>query len=345
MVKVLRFGFDGGPWHFTATHARKLADIDVHRDCGEWCAAFTLSTPDLPLVFFGTEGFDHGYALVHDAGDLWHYMQCAAVIDSNSQDRTCCANSAGWGSCPWYYPDCFGQDPHGYCEDRKDTDTGKQLAAGCGANVHTLWEHLREINATKAEVDTCEGDAIREKRCAVCLEPQWCNDDTYLGGGYHRQSKTPRDWMERFVHSETARKDFMPGWLVQSRQCLWQRSQKEDFIQVSRLYNMHLKEKGIPGELKAIENEVNMYVGENDGGVSEAAMRSLVGIFYLEDFSDWGDKDRAIELAQKLRSFGKDIPVFSIRAEQPRSLRRWDPAIPTNLTAPPYNLKQIWPEE
>ena len=129
-----------------------------------------------------------------------------------------------------------------------------------------------------------------------------------------------------------------------TRQCVWKPSRKEVFIEAARLFHLDLQRNGIPNDIGPIENEVNVYVGKDDGGVSTNAMRSMLGIILLRNgMSQGGDEGNAVALAKKLGRLGKRVPVFELTVEYPHNLHMWDSSKDVDLTAKPYSLWQIWP--
>jgi hypothetical protein len=339
----------GGAWHDAALGAVDLSDVPVDTDCGRWCAAYSLLTPQLPIALFDVK---NAYVLVHDAGPLFPRAQCAAVVDANTLDRSCCSNSAFYGTCPWYFPNCFGNDAAGYCAAGTAGSVHKALAAGCAANVHTIKDHLDEIRASPSVRATCDTDGVESGRCAVCREPQWCDDPGYLGGS-HAQSPSPEKWIKRFLNPprrvaatsgayKGSPPEWRPGWFVQSRQCRWKPTQKETFIATARQFAQRMQSRGILEDLPVIENEVNFYVGKGDGGLGAAAMSSLRAIFLPRGLTGHWARRRAMQLAAHLRDRGLDIPVYEITIEQRRSLHLWDPAHDVDLEdASSYRLMEV----
>jgi len=86
-----------------------LATFPLQNDCGKWCSAFTLLTPDLPMTIFGSaRSQDSGVGLLYEpTPKVWQHVQCASVTDSNMcvlQVRTAHAvhamraTTARWGA-------------------------------------------------------------------------------------------------------------------------------------------------------------------------------------------------------------------------------------------------------
>ena len=68
-------------------------------------------------------------------------------------------------------------------------------------------------------------------------------------------------------------------------------------------------------DLYTVENEVNMYVGEGDRGIQKALMKNLLGLVYDKTNGIPSDLAALYRLADKLRSLGKDVPIFEFESE------------------------------
>lgn len=126
LVKVL-----GGSSHAALLRARSLEEMPLAAtDCGQWCAAYTLLHPRLPVSVFDG-GFK--YVLMHDARPMWDLMQCSAVVDSNSEDRSCCSRNRQ--GCDWPGHDqCHGDDVAGYCAAEPDPQVCQIWGGGDGGS-------------------------------------------------------------------------------------------------------------------------------------------------------------------------------------------------------------------
>ena len=140
---LLVHGFTGA-YKSLLMSAHDRANIPLDADCGERCSAFGFLHPELPLGVYGIglPGWEGGWFTVHRAGeaDGWRAVECAAVVDSNSGNRACCACFES-EFCPWQ--GSINWRDSGYCHDACHDYTNaseicKALAAGCGANLRDM---------------------------------------------------------------------------------------------------------------------------------------------------------------------------------------------------------------
>lgn len=310
--------------------AQSLHDVELDRDCGQHCIAFSLLHPTLPIQPYCPEC----PTLVFAANaDLWSYVQCAAPTDSGTAYRSCCSCLWRRGDDPKWCPirglDRFDQ---GYCraactEDPTD-ELCHQLAAGCS---HSVWNtRNREFGAR-----ACSDDAVRGGDCGLCSEPAWCDDDG-RPTAYGNPITTPQQWMDRFmVHASN----------TQHHQCKFKRSQKSAFVATTHAAMARLKahwRNGWGPEGGALPwNEVNMYSGPGDGGLQAALMRNLVGVMTMR--RGRGDDDIR-RIARRLAELGLEVPTFEmdIEGNPPfnSQLRSWRPQARISLERAPHRLRQ-----
>ena len=310
-------------WKTAALATTSLEQFPVELDCGRWCTAYTLLSPELPVSVFSGDGNDgYGIALVHAAGgELWdNFVQCAAVVDSISAQRSCCACAEQW-NCPWKGMDAADS---GYCRAAcgggAPSDTCKQLSAGCGVSG---WD-IRD-----GKWNQCSNTSLMSGRCELCMHPLWCDDDSSFG--YAGRIKTEKDWIDEFLYDRT-----------RARQCKFKPSQREQFIRTTTRYLEVMHERNLFGGLPDVENEVNMYVGPGDGGTAAALMRSLVGLVYIRTQGKPSDLDFLKKLGLHMRTqLGLDVPLFGLSAERVRYVEHWRRGVPTDLLAAPYSLEPI----
>ena len=145
LIKVLN-----GPAHGALLSSRSLGDVPLAAaDCGPWCAAYSLIHPDLPLSVFDG-GFR--YILMHDAAEMWQHVKCSAVVDSNSEDRSCCSRNRG--GCDWPgHNECNGDDVAGYCS--KEHDPEVRVAVG-----YALWGPVDRALETHINLRSTLNDCI-----------------------------------------------------------------------------------------------------------------------------------------------------------------------------------------
>jgi len=308
---------------------------EIETDCGRWCSAYTFLHNSLPFVSFSFEGSHSGLALLYAAtDDLWGEAQCAAVTDSSSTTRACCACSDP-ALCPfWNYP----RDDAGYCGTPcdEDDDNCKKLAAGCGASVFDV--------STNWGAQRCDEQMIRSGHCDLCKQPLWC-DDPGNPFGFGSAIKGPEEWMHMFNKQDG-------GKAVGSRQCRWKSSQKQTFIDTMRTRYV------ARGELHGFDfcnlwNEVNFYVGPGDGGVKHKFWNNLMGLLYVRTSGDENDWNRMHQLHHHFAGLGVSVPMFAINGEglvkesdggpPVEVLEWWDPNMPVDILSPPYNFERVMP--
>ena len=150
-----------GSWMVEALRGASLvASLPVQTDCGRWCSAMSLLTPEIPLVTFSNfmPGSEMGAGLLFAANHpVWDLVQCAAPTDSTTVTRTCC----GCSDPNLCHGGITGDNPSGYCDEPCTSETCKQLAAGCGMSTHDIpffHEHGYD----------CSVDDIKGGRCDLC---------------------------------------------------------------------------------------------------------------------------------------------------------------------------------
>ena len=320
------------------SYMRKLLDasasqpLPLHKDCGQWCTAFSLWTPQLPLATFGGDGLQIGFGLVYEAdARAWRHVQCTSVTDSNTANRACCA-CFEQNFCPvWGLP---RKDP-GYCADTcsmSDSESQarcKQLAAGCGMNTRTIITS----QVPRGSTHQCSLNAVVQGTCALCRRPQWCYDpNSTTDFAFGVQTSTAAAWKELFFHK----------WWLNARQCKYKPSQRELFVDVTREY--HKSRQSLPdhrdGE-PTIENEVNVYV-EPDGSTEADFAESLVGLVLFRGVYTSSHLRSMRSVQTHLQSIGVDVPIFSITTEPIGQAKYWDSTKNIDdLRGRPYGLTVI----
>ena len=275
--------------------------------------------------------------LVFDAGALWdQYVQCAAVEDSNSGNRACCACFEP-PFCP-FWPN-LPSDDTGYCAAACAADAAdpvcQQLAAGCGHNLRDLY------NAEWGERRCSEAD-IRSGTCGLCMRPVWCDD-----AAYGTPITTAQEWMRRFTDKP---------FLTQDHQCKFKASQKSLFIESAHALMSAVKRdesgsvwdpasrmesKREPGAMwdRFTWNEVNMYMdgGVADGGLQHALARNLIGLLDVQ--GRWGYQLDVV--ARRLGELGLDVPKVTMTMDGYNRLDSWDPDHDADLLSWPYQLTRL----
>ena len=295
-------------------------------------------------------------------------MQCASVIDANTANRVCCMCHEAF-ACPrgfnvgasgQYCEDVCEASEVGVCDESKCTSEGndccapaelgdqmacasgftpkflnqscwgfshatftccrsdweasslcKQLRAGCGVNLHD----------GMMGQGGCSSLGVLSGQCGACKKPYWCDD--LLG------TSSSEAWVNRFYYQGTG-----------INQCAWKPNQRDTFVQTARDYLARWQQSPDYSML-TIENEVNIYVGLGAPGVEAALLDSLVGFFYSRTTGNLAQLAQIQQLQARFATLGKPLPIFAVTTERHQSLELWDPSLPLDLTAAPYNLDII----
>ena len=313
------------PWGRDAWKASKLDSFPIRNDCGEHCAAFSLLTPQLPVLLFGGDKTSVSLALVFEANaEVWEHVQCLAVTDSNTANRACCAC---WEReyCPAQGLDQYDS---GYCAEAKAKDdaTYKQLAAGCGVTTTSI----KGVGTGWGEL--CSDWDIAHGNCDSCRAPQWC-DDRYPAFGTH--ASTPDEWLGHF---------YGYGRWMGTRQCKYRPSQRDLFVSVTRAYHTRRQQNSdnFDGE-PTVENEVNVFI-EPGGETNAAFMSSLIGLVFLRT-TRASDNDVQLirELHSNLKSIGGKQHLYALSNEQggTRVVEHWSAEADVDLRSEPYSLEVL----
>jgi len=299
----------------------------VNADCGPYCYAMSLLTPQLPIAAFSIRDiYELGGGFLHDAGRLWRYTSCAAVIDSNSANRACCAcqDQRDPVRCPFSLNEGGSLYPHndaGYCAAACGAsgtdDLCRQLHAGCGVNV---------IEAR----NFCSREKVLSGQCSQCSTPDWCDSPGNWFSDFFKRVNTSQKWMDAFMYHNA-------GW----RQCKWKPSQKKTFVAAAHQFNVANK-RAPDTSSWATENEVNMYVGPGDLGATSALFDSLLGFVYMRTTAAADDLPRLRKLRDKFQRLGMALPIYAITNEPAGAYVHWDPKAPiAKLTDGPYSLRLL----
>ena len=298
---LLVHGFTGA-YKSLLMSAQDRASIPLDADCGERCSAFGFLHPELPLGVYGIglPGWEGGWFTVHRAGeaDGWRAVECAAVVDSNSGNRACCACYES-EFCPWQ--GSINWRDSGYCHDAchdytNASEVCKALAAGCGANLRDMSRGDRyrtlpyydemEASATRtstyASVQQCDASVISSGQCELCRQPVWCVDNNGRGPFDSSPISTAQAWIDAYED----------GWgeTIQDAQCKFQRGQKRLFIDAS-VAHWSAQQRSFD-HWTPRWNEVNVFIEEAS---QEVLMDSLVGLFHVN-----GDGSELLSVADHL---------------------------------------------
>ena len=318
-------------WPNRLAAATTLDDVGFDTDCGAHCVALSLLHPQLPVQAYCPRCI----TLVFRAGaDLWRrYVQCAAVTDSNSGNRACCAcYEPQW--CPFGGMDRMDS---GYCASAcvDPTDaTCQALAAGCGFN-------LRDIGNDIFGTRKCSENQVKRGTCGLCTQPAWCDDGGVLlaDGSYASPYGKPIDTLTLWQ----TKMEKQGVWL-QDHQCKFRASQKDAFVATA---HAHMKTQKRQGHVVGFSwNEVNFYSdgGIADGGFAAAMLRNLVGVMVIrENGQDWHQPDdRTLSaIIRQLARLNITVPKLKLRIGGHINLDEWDPTRSVNLRGMPYHLTEL----
>jgi hypothetical protein len=280
----------------------------------------------IPTAYQCTLVYISCLALVFDAGALWHqYVQCAAVEDSNSGNRACCACFE-----PQYCDfDDMPREDSGYCAAACAHGAAdpvcQQLAAGCGHNV-------RDMNNAEWGERRCSEADVKSGTCGLCMQPAWCDDsegDGEFSSAYGTPITTAQEWMSRFTDKP---------FLTQDHQCKFKASQKSLFIEATHALMSKVK-RDYAGSMwdRFTWNEVNMYMdgGVADGGLQQALTRNLIGLLDVQ-----GGGAKLDDAARRLGELGLDVPKLTMTVDGFNQLDSWDPDHDANLLSWPYQVRR-----
>jgi len=283
----------------------------------------------MPTAYQCTLVYISSLALVFDAGALWHdYVQCAAVEDSNSGNRACCACfEPQW--CPF---DGMSSEDSGYCAAACAHGAAdpvcQQLAAGCGHN-------LRDMDNAEWGEQRCSEADVKSGTCGLCMQPAWCDDSEeqyqQFSSAYGTPITTAQEWMRRFTDKP---------FLIQDHQCKFKASQKSLFIDSAHALMSKVKrDVDAGGDMwdRFTWNEVNMYRdgGVADGGLQQALTRNLIGLLDVQ-----GDGSMLDDVARRLGELGMDVPKLTMTVDGYNRLDSWDPDNDANLLSWPYQVRR-----
>lgn len=322
----------------------------VETDCGQYCAAFSYLTPEIPFSPFGFDGYESGIMFVWDANPtVWSHVQCMSVTDRFTTSRVCCQCSDPL-NCPFYD---FGTPNPPYCNANEADGCGddalcKQLAAGCGVSLYDLANqangldgrgHFGRPGNTDWGADACDEGQILRGECGLCKVPLWC-DDEQTSPGFKGTINTSTKWVEHFFDRDG-------GAHLGVRQCVWKPSQKQMFVETM---NARFKEReklprawdGRRDEHANVWNEVSMYVKPNDRALAQLMWDNLLGVVFLRSVGTDDEEADIQELVSKWRDLGTDVPMFRLTAEDKNHVRLWHVDEPVDLTdRNTYNLEDM----
>ena len=312
----------------------------LERDCGQWCSAFTFLDKTLPMVRMTFPDYDANLAFVYDASpEVWGKMMCAAVTDSSATTRSCCT-CYETRFCPFYEGGSLTRTDSGYCNAghcAANDENCKQLAAGCGVSVWAAWDESQWHTCSEADIATAKSD--------MCKQPLWCDDGANTFG-WSPGIKDAEAWWREFGYADGRGNGITNGdwwWDRQffgARQCMWKRSQKQQFVDTVRKAASVYKVQGYSRDEPGLWNEVNMYYGPDDTETAAVMWRNLIGLVYIRDGIPI-DKTRLFQLRDHFRQLGREVPIFKLGMERWGDLDNWDLHTNIDLTADPFSLELL----
>jgi len=337
-------------WLWNAKESDQIPP-NVENDCGDRCAALAFLHSSLPVTPFSWSGYMSGLMLVFEAPEpLWRHVQCMGVIDAFPSTRVCCPCVDGY-NCP--YGGGFPHQESTYCGSAPcQTDTCKQLAAGCGVSLFDLAgkanggdgsNRVGRWGETSWAGHECSQWQVRSGQCGACTLPYWCSDNSTAAanhaatvGGLYGTINTPEQWVDAFYDRDGGR-------AYGARQCRWQRSQKEQFIDTMRLRMRQRVTTRWPFFDHANPwNEVNFYVDEQ-GELGRTLWQSLLGLVWVRTAGNAWERRWMLELAANWRRLGHDVPTFEMSAEDVNgNIWNWQDGAEVDLTSEPFNLVEIF---
>ena len=203
---------------------------------------------------------------------------------------------------------CGESMPHGGSACRTATppsETCKLLRAGCG--IHAYMRKTRYDGR--------------------CDQPYFCTNRFWFD-----PPLTAHGFLDRF--RDIAHLDNASGQVV----CKFRNVERDLFEQSLHMYMKAMKHAG---HLHVWENEVNLYIGNDDKHVQSAVIDHLQALLYDRSVGTEDDRQFVRKLQRHLQHLGKDVPIIDISMEQPRSLKKWDSerSAPMELTEPPYAMR------
>ena len=180
----------------------------------------------------------------------------------------------------------------------------------------------------------CSEWDIAHGQCNLCREPLWCNAEGSSSFGFNGAVQGDDDWWEMFGTSDG-------GLFKGSRQCKWKPSQQQEFIGSIRRRAREQQWHGFDLDAPGMWNEVNMYVGPNDGDAAGVMWRNLLGLVFIRGGGDedpessYGtdlDRSRLRQVRDRWRSLGVEVPIFELTMERWSRLDHWNSDDETDLS-------------
>ena len=302
-------------------------------------------------------GYEANLAFIYDATpETWDKMMCAAATDSSATIRSCCTcHEARY--CPFDLGQRQSQDAYcsgGHCA--ADDENCKQLAAGCGVSVWAAWD--------ESQWHACSETDILSGKCGMCKQPLWCDSGRNETFGWAGAIKDADAWWREFGYADGGGNGITnvgtglalhgaQAWrqayrqharFFGARQCVWKRSQKQQFVDTVRKVASVYTIEGYSRDEPGMWNEVNMYYGPNDSETAEVMWRNLLGLVYIRGGAPI-DKARIFQLRDHFRQLGREVPVFELGMEQWGKLEHWDPHGEIKLQSRPFNLELLAREQ
>lgn len=171
------------------------------------------------------------------------------------------------------------------------------------------------------------------------MEPYWCSNNSSSPeediGGYYNRVNTEA-WAEAFFDRDGGR-------AYGSRQCRYQPSQRELFMQTVRKRFTRRRNTGGPDHDHANPwNEINFYVERPDGELAGTMWDNLLGLLYVRSAGNDEELRQIRRLALHWRELGVNVPLFSVDAESVYGdVSKWEPDQEVDLLGDDYGLEEI----
>merc|ERR1712196_428168 len=116
--------------------------------------------------------------------------------------------------------------------------------------------------------------------------------------------------------------------IVGARQCKYRRSRRQQLIETVREHSMAFRDRRIATccdeHWQHLWNEINLYVGPNDGGVQQVLSNNLVGLLYVRNYGNDRELQQLRQLRDHLSTLGKRVDIFAVTTEPNHEIKTWD---------------------
>ena len=85
-----------------------------------------------------------------------------------------------------------------------------------------------------------------------------------------------------------------------------------------------------------------MYVDPDQTALAKVLWDNLIGLVFVRTSGDDDELLAMRNLAAHWRELGRDVPMFTMDAEDLETVTKWQPGETVDLLRPEYNLQQIF---